>query len=880
MSASFHLLRENLRYVGTPVWERALDAVTRKVVDPLVDALYELKGRGVELAVGLRRLLAQLEGAGDPGHALGIVQQMEVMASQGQRFVRARAAAGGGLDAWVRGVLGTLSPAEREEREVERLSKPAPSKKPPRRDLRRTLVKDEDLRGKDPEDRDLSLNYKKVGGKVPRDKHPKEPGDYWQTESAWGVWPKSSKHPTSAPDEEAAKNLAEGAQGGQAAPAAPKKPPAAQDPGADLRRKIDKVLAGLGSGDKDVRDALDDVLALDGKDFRKASKALLDRIEERKAALLDNQTGWAAEAAGAAETALEEDEDLSPEDLGKRAAEMLFMDRVLTNPANLAGTPLSTTPLGAEDLEKRGIVAYHTFRDLTPALRSAALEKAGAALTSMDEDDPRRPELDRIIDGLALACYLEGEDPVFEMQVGDPPNSPGKELPRDEAKGLFDFIDPKDWGGGKKTKDPHDLLGSKGQTEEVRLRPPMSPSFTKLAQLLDQEGEATALVMSPDDFYGPRGRTAIARALDQASDEDLAEYLQDTPFDGLGEALNLEHLGPAQRAALRDAIKRVSLEDMTTIQGVLAGLKKEAKPSRGGKKSPLTEVAAKARRQAAEDAEMSRAVRETVKCLSSGSGRDECEQQVAQLVLSGLEAFDKAVERLSGESGFELDPQDPHLAKVRHAVKTGDLSVLDQIVVKPGSLAPLSEDKDREDTTTMAAKPAPVSRKAADEISLNVDRLANLIANEAEALGVSPKLAAKFCRAADEVADAVDRKAGIQRSAAQRTADFDPSQIGEEVAGPLEDGTPRPYMKGEWTHQEFREIGDLQMKGKLDGKPNMEPRAPDPGAQMRPLAKSLRASVEHLAEQADLGQIAPARLAQVEKALRLAAQVVEGKAQS
>lgn len=750
------------------------------------------------------------------------------------------------IGAWVREVLGTLSPAEREEREVERLSKPAPSKKPPRRDLRRTIVKDGDLQEQESEDRDLSLNYKKVGGKVPKDKHPKEPGDFWQTDSAWGVWPKGGKQPTSAPDEETAKRLAEGTKSTPAAPAPAKKPAAPKDPGGQLRRDIDKVLSGPGTGDPDVRDALEDVLALGGKDFRKASQALLARIDERKSALLDNQAGWAAEAAAAAETALEESEDLTPEDLGIRAAELLFMDRVLTNPANLAGTPLSEQPLGAEDLEKRGAVAYYTFRDLTPDLRQAALDKAGAALESMAKGDPRLPELERIVDGLALACYLEGEDPVYHLSGED---------------------------------------GSK-EYGEVRLRPPMSPSFQRLAQILDQQGEATALVMSPDDFYGPRGRAAITRALDQASDEELGEFLQDTPFAELGEALSLEHLGPAQRAALRDAIKQVSLEDMTTIQGLLAGLKKD--PRKDGPESSGdagSSLGSRLRKQAAEDAEVKKAVREAVGCLASGRGRDDCERAVTSLVLSGLDAFDKALERLAKEDGFQLDPKDPNLAKVRHVVRTGDLSILDQIVVRPESLLPLSGTTNREETT-MSAKPAPLSRKAADEISMSMDRLANLITHEAEALGVSPKLAATFCRVADAVGDAIDSNAGIQRSpqqrqaAAQKTADFDPAQIGEEVAGPLEDGTPRPYMKGEWTHQEFREIGDLQEKGALSGgKLNLEPRNPDPGAQVRPLARSLRASVKNMADLADLGQVPPERLAQVEQALRLAMQVVEGKAE-
>lgn len=68
-------------------------------------------------------------------------------------------------------VLGTKDHAEREDEEANRLVRPLPKKKPPRRDLRREqmhpdrdpdLDADPDLKG----DPDLSLNYKSIGGAV------------------------------------------------------------------------------------------------------------------------------------------------------------------------------------------------------------------------------------------------------------------------------------------------------------------------------------------------------------------------------------------------------------------------------------------------------------------------------------------------------------------------------------------------------------------------------------------------------------------------------------------------------------------------------------------------------------------------------------------
>jgi hypothetical protein len=73
----------------------------------------------------------------------------------------------------VRRYVGTKSEGEREDEEADRLVRPAPKQKPPRRDLRRERVEtdrdsdvkgDADLKG----DPDMSLNYKTVGGSAAR----------------------------------------------------------------------------------------------------------------------------------------------------------------------------------------------------------------------------------------------------------------------------------------------------------------------------------------------------------------------------------------------------------------------------------------------------------------------------------------------------------------------------------------------------------------------------------------------------------------------------------------------------------------------------------------------------------------------------------------
>ena len=84
----------------------------------------------------------------------------------------------------------TKSEYEKEQEEVERLSRPAPKNKPPRQDLRRNRIKvhDTDIDGEgndgSTKDPDLSMNYKKVGRVVDRyliaTRQKREPGEVWR----------------------------------------------------------------------------------------------------------------------------------------------------------------------------------------------------------------------------------------------------------------------------------------------------------------------------------------------------------------------------------------------------------------------------------------------------------------------------------------------------------------------------------------------------------------------------------------------------------------------------------------------------------------------------------------------------------------------------
>lgn len=116
----------------------------------------------------------------------------------------------------------TKSEYEKEQEEVERLSRPAPKNKPPRQDLRRNRIKvhDPDIDGEgndgSTKDPDLSMNYKKVGRVVDRyliaTRQKREPGEVWRNPKtkSWSGKNKDGETRSGFATEEKAKNFAEG----------------------------------------------------------------------------------------------------------------------------------------------------------------------------------------------------------------------------------------------------------------------------------------------------------------------------------------------------------------------------------------------------------------------------------------------------------------------------------------------------------------------------------------------------------------------------------------------------------------------------------------------------------------------------------------------
>jgi len=165
-----------------------------------------------------------------------------------------------------------------------------------------------------------------------------------------------------------------------------------------------------------------------------------------------------------------------------------------------------------------------------------------------------------------------------------------------------------------------------------------------------------------------------------------------------------------------------------------------------------------------------------------------------------------------------------------------------------------------------------ITPKGARFVSRDLDKLASLIENEATTLGIPPHIAADAVHKFDALADHIERQAGLtpQMKKALDGLDvhkeqgFDPETIGEEVSGPLEGDSDEPYMKGEFTQQENRELREEQEAGALP-KGTDEPQAPRAGVQaaFKGLISALKSS-----------KLQGRQAAAVTRALKLATTVV------
>lgn len=170
---------------------------------------------------------------------------------------------------------------------------------------------------------------------------------------------------------------------------------------------------------------------------------------------------------------------------------------------------------------------------------------------------------------------------------------------------------------------------------------------------------------------------------------------------------------------------------------------------------------------------------------------------------------------------------------------------------------------------------ARLTKKGAQQVTADLDRIANLVQSEYQTLGIPQPIADDFAKRIDMVSDAIERQAGITRQALTEydpvnepteIGGWDPEQIGEEVGGPLRQDGDEAFMKAEFTQQEKRELRERQTKSELGPtKTTFEPQKPTPGVQ---------ASFKGLMAALKSAKLTPESASRIAKALNLATTVV------
>jgi hypothetical protein len=126
---------------------------------------------------------------------------------------------------------------------------------------------------------------------------------------------------------------------------------------------------------------------------------------------------------------------------------------------------------------------------------------------------------------------------------------------------------------------------------------------------------------------------------------------------------------------------------------------------------------------------------------------------------------------------------------------------------------------------------ATLSRRGALQITGTLDHVAQVIQQNHAVLGIDAKIATDFAYRCDLLSDAIEKKAGVAKKADYYKGDnetglsvepppadgFDANNLGDvHPEGPLLlVDSDEPWMKGEFTQEEFSTLRDLQQDGDL-----------------------------------------------------------------
>jgi len=181
-----------------------------------------------------------------------------------------------------------------------------------------------------------------------------------------------------------------------------------------------------------------------------------------------------------------------PEELARRAAEVGYVTNVVANPMVVGGRPVGQTEMDDAARSARAREAFAQFENLHPKLQRMAAERIREELRGLDEDTDRAVELESILSAVDLA------------HVGQT----GEALPG---------------------------------------RPQPSAGNAALIKRMIADGNADRMFQTKKDFFSEGSREAMAQALEEMDDADVANFITGDdpshPFYELSQSMRTEGAG-------------------------------------------------------------------------------------------------------------------------------------------------------------------------------------------------------------------------------------------------------------------------------------------------------------------------------------------------
>lgn len=647
------------------------------------------------------------------GHFEGAMEAAALYALAPRKFAGAAPEVFAATQRWFKGKrVGSLihqstkTKAEKEDAEAARMSRPAPTKKPPRKDLRRNKMQVPDSPVEDlgaEGDKDLSLNYKRVArmyfasvlqglgdrkllslvaAKRDVDDDHKGPGDYWEGKNGWRAWPKGNIGSTSADSEEHAQSLAEGGGVEDEDFPWPKEPtPQEEDEGeedrpdpkeqarkqrAKARAKFERGAQKFDQSVKSILDNLSDEMAdllmgafpdADSPDYEEMVQAFAHHIGVLKDSFIHDDRGVTAAAV-------------------KDAAEVLSMFQPSKIQGGLGGgssKPSEWRTLETENRAKlKGILQGDALGKGILLARLAFAQNVvvnpslvgGRALTGLQDPGDlknRTKESARQFRKATPQMRAEAAKRAaeqLEAMAEDDPN-------RAELGAIIDGL-----------AVAAGVAGESLEVGGVPLRPRMSTQHQILMKHLMDNGKEDLLFGKMDDIYGPTGRSALSKALDTMEDKDLSAMGKEGGFPDLAKKLLDSKVPEYQKVWIRALLKRQGIESMSTTQMIVDVVAQDSKSAMD---------AAKIAKRFDADLESNldhQAWQETL-LIAASEGGDYSDMEQAYLrwrsryYLEWLKLM-----------GLNPPKDDPEVARHRYVVETGDTSLLDKVIVKQGEKPP------------------------------------------------------------------------------------------------------------------------------------------------------------------------------------------------